>query len=156
MKKITLLLVFVALTVGCQKVRDLFEVDISKKRAELTSPFSGSWFPPGEVTFFWREVEGADSYHLMVVSGELVSPLKIMVDLVLTENYYTVSLPEGVYEWSVQPQNFGWKGLVSTRKINIGTPPPEKEPEEQQESESPEEGEQQEEPGENPDEGELQ
>jgi hypothetical protein len=55
--------------------------------------------------FWWEDIEGADSYHLQIVSPRFQNIRKLVLDTTITDNRFGVTLQPGTYEWRVRAQN---------------------------------------------------
>ncbi len=99
--------------------------DISAARVEVVSPADGLTAKSGKITFLWREVDGATSYRVTVVSPSFAAATKVVVDK-LVEDGVSVkqTLEPGVYQWRIQARN----PLYATREqvftLNVVAPEP--------------------------------
>ena len=84
-------------------------VDISGEPVEMLAPYDGAVLALGDVTFLWREVEGADSYHITIVGPAFDTATMVVVDEVTSERSFRVNIPAGRYQWSLRAKNDKYK-----------------------------------------------
>jgi hypothetical protein len=136
MKKITIrntALFFVLVVIaGC---KTFFEEDITNQSVELLSPATGTTTEIASQTFWWEKVEGASSYRLQIVSPSFESTEVLILDTLISNDKFTITLYPSVYEWRVRAENSAWQTkwtnaqfqIYSTldltqQKVNILTP----------------------------------
>ena len=106
--------------------------DISKTTVPIVSPVDGSEAEPGEITFLWKEVAGATSYHLTVVGPAFANSQKVLVDKVFdipegsaATTSYAIDIPEGGYEWKIIASNSHYQTIEQIYSLSIVEPGPE-------------------------------
>lgn len=104
--------------------------DISRETVKIIAPHDGAEPNPGEVTFLWREVEGADSYHITIVGPSFDKATVVIADEVTAERSFKVQhIPAGRYQWSLQARNEKYKTDEQVFSFEVVEPEPEPEPE---------------------------
>jgi hypothetical protein len=114
-KLLAMLLVFCG---GCKKT--FIATDISKMTIVVNAPASGQTTTSNLVTFWWSEIEGADSYNLQIVSPTFSNTVRLFVDTFVASEKFNFTLPPGDYEWRVKAVNNAseTKYVVSTLKVD--------------------------------------
>lgn len=100
---------------GCE---DIFLKDISGEQVVVISPVTATFSEGEKVLFAWDRMEGAEKYHIEVVSPSFDegSPL---YDTITDTTRVEVSLSEGKYQWSIYGYNSGYKSKKITRSFEI-------------------------------------
>lgn len=98
---------------------DFFEKDISEKTVQVISPTNDIELSGNRATFVWELEEGAETYHVVIVSPSFDYIQKYVCDSVLTENRMSLELPSGEYQWFIQAENFGYKSLRNYLNFKI-------------------------------------
>ncbi len=100
--------------------------DISGKTVKIIAPHDGAELDPGEVTFLWREVEGADSYHITIVGPSFDEAEFVIADEETTERSLRINnIPVGRYQWSLQAKNDKYKTAEQVFSFEVVEPEPE-------------------------------
>lgn len=117
MKKVILLVVFAAVAlVSCEKFG---ERNISKSVVVLLSPTQGQSDSILSKLFWWEEIEGADSYHLQVVSTSFDNITSLVVDTLLSGVKFQATLSPGEYQWRVRAENGAYESPWTTYNLTI-------------------------------------
>jgi hypothetical protein len=117
MKKINVYLLFVLMFItACDEI---FEDDISNSKIEIISPIDNLVTTKTTLTFWWDELEDANSYLLQIVSPCFDTILTIPLDTNITTNKFEVTLNPGRYNWRVKAINSGTETEWFTRKLTI-------------------------------------
>ncbi len=119
MKQILILLFSLMALTACE---DIFVKDISDKQINIVAPANNIVLDKSEVTLVWEELEGAQNYHVIVVSPSLAEVRYYACDSITEDYKLKVSLPNGAYEWSVQATNSAHKSLKTYETFQITTP----------------------------------
>ncbi len=117
MKKISIVLVFffVMYLAGCD---DIFEKDISEDWVNIISPKQKVVFSGNSVLLVWEPLEGAEEYHVVVVSPSFNNIL-LFRDTITERTQIELSLAEGSYQWSIYAYNFGYESKKITGSFEI-------------------------------------
>lgn len=104
---------------------DFFEEDISDKTIQVVFPTDGISLSSNQVSFAWNEQEGAEKYHVVVVTPAFENIQNYVCDTLVDTNIMKLDLPDGDYQWSIQAENFGYKSQTNYLTFKI-TPKDEK------------------------------
>ncbi len=104
--------------IGCNEI---FEKNIREDMVEILSPVDSTHSSSRLIYFLWNELEGADQYHLRIVSPDFTTTTEILVDTILTTTNYNYTFPNlGVYQWSLQAVNHGYEtDTIEVRTLYI-------------------------------------
>lgn len=116
MKRISIYLMIILCTSSCDEI---FEDDITDTKLEIIAPIDKLVTTKTTLTFWWDELEDADSYKLQIVSTCFDTILSIPVDSNLTTNKFETTLNPGSYEWRVKALNSSTETEWFTRKLTI-------------------------------------
>jgi hypothetical protein len=119
MKKILILLFSLMALTACD---DIFVKDISDKQINIVAPANNIVLDKNEVTLVWEELEGAQNYHVIIVSPSLAEVRYYACDSITDDYKLKVSLPDGTYEWSVQATNSAHESLKTHETFQIAIP----------------------------------
>lgn len=98
---------------------DFFEEDISDKTIQVVCPVNGATLSSSQLSFVWSEEEGAEKYHIVIVSPNFENIQSYVCDTTLTNYKMELNLPKGDYQWSIQAENFGYKSLINYLTFKI-------------------------------------
>ena len=116
MKNIFIIVCFLIQIAGC---KDIFEKDITRDKVTIISP-KDDIKPYGDsIKFVWEILDGADEYHITIVSPNFDTIQQYIHDVKTIENRFTLFLNEGKYEWSVQAFNFGYESMKSRQQFRV-------------------------------------
>jgi hypothetical protein len=101
---------------GCE---DFIEPNLEDDVIVLLAPPDQFVTPVGSQTFWWEELEGAETYNLQLVKGTFVYIQQHILDTSLTANKFQYSLTPGSYQWRVRGENNGGHTPYSTRTFTI-------------------------------------
>ena len=110
-----LIFVFV-LIAGCKTI---FEEDISNQVVTLLSPATGTSTDIASQTFLWEEVDGASNYHLQIVTPSFELTEALILDTLVSNVKFTVTLFPSVYEWRVRAENSAWQTQWTKSQFQI-------------------------------------
>lgn len=96
-----MLLLFATLS-GCD---DIIEPDLSSKAVQLIAPSDSVVTSANVQTFWWKELDGALTYELHVVSTSFDSIVSVVLDTTLTKNQFQYTLGPGQFQWRVRALN---------------------------------------------------
>lgn len=119
MKQLFILLLSLFIFSACE---DIFVKDITDKRIDIVAPANGAIVNKKEITLVWEELNGATDYHVIIVSPSITEVLYYACDSVTKDYKLKVSLPNGVYEWSVQASNSAHISHKSSQTFQIAVP----------------------------------
>ncbi len=74
----------IAFALAAASCGDIFEEEIQHERIRVVAPIEGMAVPEGEVVFLWREMEGATSYRITIVSPGFWNARTVLADVLLT------------------------------------------------------------------------
>lgn len=94
-------------------------VDISGDEIELISPLNDQADSIQNKTFVWHELKGANQYQIQVVSPQFDSALSYVVDSLISNPSYSLTLIPGSYQWRVRGVNDDFESKWSTRDLTI-------------------------------------
>lgn len=95
-------LVFVGILVSCE---DILEEDITNAMITVNYPLNNEEIESNVVNFQWSELDGADNYRIQIFS----TSQNIVVDSIVSTNYFTHSLNPGAYQWRIRGENFAYQ-----------------------------------------------
>lgn len=98
---------------------DFFEEDISGKTIQAVFPTEGILLSSNQVSFVWNEEEGAEKYHVIVVTPTFESIQNYVCDTLIDANTMKLDLPDGEYQWSIQAENSAYKSLANYLTFKI-------------------------------------
>ncbi len=117
MKKVILLSFLAAIAmVSCEKFG---EKNITKKVVVLLSPTQNQSDSILTKLFWWEEVEGADSYHLQVVSTTFDNITTLAVDTLISGVKFQLTMTPGEYQWRVRAENGAYESPWTTYNLTI-------------------------------------
>ena len=117
MKKVILLSFLAAIAlVSCEKFG---EKNITKKVVVLLSPTQGQSDSILTKLFWWEEVEGADSYHLQVVSTTFDNITSLALDTLISGVKFQLTMVPGNYQWRVRAENGAYESPWTTYNLTI-------------------------------------
>ena len=88
--------------------------DLNDKKVSLNSPYSGFSTSNTEITFWWEELNNAESYKFQLVSPNFTNIEELINESELSSNKITLTLSPGTYQWRV-------KAVNSTSETNYST-----------------------------------
>lgn len=115
--KLAIISAYIAITSLFFACSDIFEEDIESDIISLNTPPDSAIVSDYQVSFWWSELEGADSYRLMVVSPDFQNPQRLILDTTITLNLFLYTLEPGNYQWRVTGMNSAYE----TKKYNTYT-----------------------------------
>lgn len=119
MRSRNILFFLISVAAALQSCSEFIAKDISKEEMEIMSPANGDTSTAFTQLFWWNEVEGADNYHLQIVSPRFDNIRQLVLDTTITENRFGVTLQPGIYEWRVRAQNNAGYTEYTVRQLAI-------------------------------------
>lgn len=119
MKQILILLLTLMALTACD---DIFVKDISDKQINIVAPANNIVLDKNEVTLVWEELEGAENYHVVIVSPSLAEVRYYACDSITEDYKLKVTLPNGAYEWFVKATNSAHESLKTYETFQIAAP----------------------------------
>jgi hypothetical protein len=104
---------------GFWNCEDIFITSLEDLTVELTTPQDEFSTTVQTQNFFWEKLDGADEYHLRIVSPNFDNPTDVIADEVLTENSYSITLSAGTYQWRVIASNNSSQTKEEIRTLHI-------------------------------------
>lgn len=117
--KIFAALIIIIVSFSCTK--DFIVKDIKKELVTIISPVDNFKTPNNTITFWWDELEGAETYNLQIVSPNFSSVSSLVLDTVISTNKFTKTLIPGTYQWRIKATNNGGSTAYVTRDLIIDT-----------------------------------
>lgn len=122
MKKIinfTVILCCIGLIIACTK--DFIAKDIKNETVSIVAPADNLSTPNNAITFWWDELDGAETYNLQIVKPDFNSIIQLIVDTTLTGNKFNKILTPGTYQWRIKGINGGSSTVYTTRTLKVDT-----------------------------------
>jgi len=117
MKKLFFLFIPIIISyIGCD---DFIEEDISSKTIEIAAPPDNFQSSISTQTFWWNEMEGAESYNVQIVRGTFSYVQQVIFDSSIVTHSFTYTLQPGNYQWRVKGVNNGWESPYTTYSLTI-------------------------------------
>lgn len=110
---------------------DIFETDISGKEVHVTAPVDDAGVTEGNVSFLWEVLDGAQKYHVTVVTPDFEHAVTAVKDTLVYPDSLAVSLgfrmrlAAGGYQWSIQAFNSAYGSVRSVYDLTVVAPPDE-------------------------------
>lgn len=101
---------------------DIFVEDISKDKVNIIAPKNDVILENENTTLVWDVLDGADEYHVIVVSPSFSDIRAYICDSITDDYKMKLSLHNGAYEWSVQACNSAYVSLKNYETFQIATP----------------------------------
>lgn len=111
------LVLVVVLLISCEEI--LLEYDITNEEIGLIAPFDEALLNPSDISFRWEAVNGATQYEFQIAKPDFDQPEQIVVSEFLDENFFHVSLPEGIYQWRVRAFNSGYTTDYNRKSFQV-------------------------------------
>ena len=109
----------IGLTIAC--TIDFIQKDIRKSLVNIVSPADNLNTPSNSVTFWWDELDGAETYNLQIVKPSFDSIVQVIIDTTIIPNKFTRTLLPGRYQWRIKAINGGGSTAFVTRNLFIDT-----------------------------------
>ena len=113
---------------------DIFEKKLENKMVTVVAPIDGATLIEGNVTFLWVPMEGANGYHITIVSPSFKAATMVVADTLLIDDSVTVrrmfwqTFTPGDYQWSITAFNFAYRSAESVFDLHITAPQTPSEP----------------------------
>lgn len=107
---------------GCD---EFFEKNLEDKSIEVVAPVDMASLPEGNATLSWRELEGAKSYRVTVVSPSLASAARIVADTIIRTDSIArpmklnLKVEQGSYQWRIFGINGGYRSKETVSSFNV-------------------------------------
>ncbi len=112
--------VFILLLTGLLcSCREFIEPSLEDEKVFLNAPADSSESIKYLQSFWWEPVEDALSYRLQIVTPSFDRPEQLLLDSVVKDNKFSVTLDPGQYQWRVRAENGSSQSLYSTRSFTI-------------------------------------
>ena len=122
MIKKTILIFTLLISLILFSCEDIFEKDITNDSVMILSPLSKNSIQSDKVTFLWELLEGADQYHIVVVSPSFENIQTYVCDSLTDKYTISLSLPAGEYEWSIQARNSAYESQKKNVSFKVERP----------------------------------
>lgn len=113
------ILCFIAILTACTK--DFIVKDIKNDTVDVIAPANNLKTPNNSITFWWNELDGAETYNLQIVKPSFSSIIQLIVDTTITGNKFNHTFTPGTYEWRIKASNGGGSTAYTTRTLVIDT-----------------------------------
>lgn len=113
----TLVVIGVVFINSCTE--ELFEQDISAKKVTVIAPGNNVQLTDFDVSFFWENNADVISYRLQVATPNFTSPHKVLLDTLITNNTFDVTLTENDYQWRVRAENSAYQGVYTSQFFSV-------------------------------------
>tara|TARA_B110000114_G_C14833411_1_gene293612 strand:+ start:159 stop:521 length:363 start_codon:yes stop_codon:yes gene_type:complete len=108
-------MIFVYSFTSCSEI--LSVPNISHERVEILSPSDEATLDELPVTLSWIGVQDASHYRIQIFTPSIEKNERILIDSILTNEFYTDSLLTGELEWRVRAENSSYQSPYSSRKL---------------------------------------
>jgi len=116
MLTLKLCLILIGLLTSCD---EFLVEDITNDKIVLLTPGDSLVISTQTPTFWWKDVPGADSYEMIIVSSILENPDALILDSLIKDNKLTTTLPYGRYQWCVRAINSEFYTEYSCRVLEL-------------------------------------
>ena len=96
--------------------------NISHERVEILSSSDEATVDELPVTLSWIGVQDASHCRIQIFTPSIEKSERILIDSILTNEFYTDSLLIGELEWRVRAENSSYQSPYSSRKLNVVIP----------------------------------
>ena len=117
-KDLSRLVFFIVLLTG-YGCNAFFEEDIEDKSVELLAPSDGTTTEILTHTFWWEYVDGATNYRLQIVSPGFDAAEIILIDTLVGEDKFEMTLYPDVFQWRVRAENSAYVSKWKTATLTI-------------------------------------
>ena len=114
------LIILCSLTCGCNEI--LTVQNISQEEVEILSPSDHATLDKLPFTLAWIGIEEASHYRLQIFTPSIDQSERILVDSILTNQFYTDSISVDAIEWRVRAENSSYQSQYSSRKFTLEFP----------------------------------
>lgn len=76
--------------------------DVSEEEVMVLNPEDNAELSAGDVLFSWETIEGANSYHIKIVTPDFISTNEVILDTIINMIAFKQNLVIGDYEWRVK------------------------------------------------------
>jgi hypothetical protein len=116
----SLIVLFCIAAIFLSSCEDFIEKNISDKTVTLLSPPDGYTTSTLTQTFWWEELDGAESYRMQIAKPSFSNAQQFFIDTSITSTNFTYQfLSPGTYQWRVKAVNNGSETAYFTRTLNI-------------------------------------
>jgi hypothetical protein len=98
---------------------DFIEKDISDAEVSIISPPDSFRSASIFQTFWWNELDGAESYDIQIVKGTFSYVEQVIIDSSTSGTKFQYSLNPGSYQWRIRGVNNGSNTSYITRTLTI-------------------------------------
>lgn len=95
------------------------EKDISDDNVQLLAPTNNTNIETGDISFNWKEIEGADEYQLQIATPNFTSAVQVVLDTTISTNSYVKLLEANQYEWRVRALNSAYETDFSVNALTV-------------------------------------
>ncbi|AFD06660.1 fibronectin type III domain-containing protein [Solitalea canadensis] len=117
--KLNNILLWVLCSILVTACTEFLEPSIEKDNVTLLAPGDKIVSPNYTQTFKWEPVEHALKYRLQIVTPDFDAIEEYVLDTLISDTKYTISLAPGNYEWRVRGENGSTQTSYVKRTLNI-------------------------------------
>jgi hypothetical protein len=111
-------IIFFSIT-AIMSCEDIFVADIASSEVTLVAPADSADTYETMQMFLWEQVKGATEYNITLFSPDLATAGSVILDSVVVEPSFKVSLAPGAYEWCVKASNGFYTTRIACNKLVI-------------------------------------
>ncbi|MFI1772550.1 hypothetical protein [Thalassobellus citreus] len=111
------LIMLLGLVFSCSDIIEV--VNISDDTVRVLAPTNGVLLDEGNMTFTWKLVEDADTYHLQIATPDFETAQQIITDTMVSNTYFNKTLDAGTYQWQVRAENSGYQTGYTSQKFTL-------------------------------------
>mgnify|MGYP002640848393 CR=1 FL=1 len=103
----------------CTSCTDIIEPNITDERVVLLAPADKMETIYAAQTFWWEELQSTNSYSLQIVTPGFDYIERLILDTIIENNKFSISLFPGDYQWRVKGINYSYHTAYSTFTLTI-------------------------------------
>lgn len=114
------IIVLITYLIGCMYAcSDFWEESLNDDKLSLIAPADSTKSVSYLQTFWWEKMRDANAYRLQVVRASFDRPEALLLDTLVKDDKFSLTLDPGIYQWRVRPENSSSSGLYSVRNLII-------------------------------------
>ncbi len=117
MRKIYYILWVSLVLISCEAL--LIEPDLSSSNVTVLAPLNNTVVESNNVNFNWDAVTDATKYQLQVAQPDFVNASQLLVDSIMPETSYNLTLEPNEYQWRVKAMNENSETVYSTVNFTV-------------------------------------
>ena len=112
-------ILLIPILVGLTSCEDFIEEDISGESIVIVAPPDNFQTSTATLTYWWNELEGAETYEFQIVKGTFSYVEQFITDTSTTLNQLQYTLQPGNYQWRIRGVNNGYETPFTTHSLVI-------------------------------------